>query len=112
MRTRDGAHSAHSTSDERYGDPDRTALSNGAMSIRPTVSVWRSVEAPSYTSDGAKCIPVNGNTSDDNPGIWNEVLESDLRSLKLSQADLLYGHSSHDTIAVQKNNVGKPLVDR
>jgi hypothetical protein len=57
-------------------------------------------------------IPVSGNRSDDSPDIRIEVLESDLRSLKLSQADLLYVHNSHDTIAVQKNNVGKPLADR
>ncbi len=65
------------------------------------------VELPSYTSDGAQCIPAIGNKFDDSPGIRIEVLESDLRSLKLSEADLLYVHSSHDTIAVQKNNMDR-----
>ena len=41
---------------------------------------------------------------DDSPDIRNEELESDLRSLMLSQSDLLYAHNSHDTTAVQKNN--------
>ena len=62
---------------------------------------------PSYTSDVAQYIPVRGNRYDDSPGIRIEVLESDLRSLKLSEADLLYVHSSHDTIAVQKNNMDR-----
>ena len=53
----------------------------------------------------AEYIPVSGNRSDDNPGINSGVLESDLRSLMLSQSDPLYVHNSHDTIVVQKNNV-------
>jgi len=70
------------------------------------------VGLPSYTSDGAQCIPANENRFDDSPGIRNEELGSDLRSPMLSQSDLLYAHNSHGTTAVQKNNVGKSWVDR
>ena len=55
----------------------------------------------------AECILVNENMFDDSPGIRNEESEWDLRTLKLSQADLLYVHSSHDTRAVQKNNADR-----
>ena len=50
--------------------------------------------------------------SDNSPGISSGELESDLRSPMLSQSDPLYAHNSRDTIAGQKNNVGKLLADR
>jgi hypothetical protein len=100
----DHVHSAKSTSVESSDDPNRSAVNIDTTSNLSKATIKPFAEKPSYTSDGAQCIPANGNRSDDSPGISSGELESDLRSLMLSQSDPLYAHNSHDTIAAQKNN--------